>query len=473
MSTEIRFLLNGQPRVVTDVPPTLSILDYLRLGEHARGTKEGCAEGDCGACTVVLGEAVGDGMRYQAVNGCIAFLPEVDGRHLLTVEGLADGPEALHPVQRAMVECHASQCGFCTPGFVMALFAFHHSGEPGDDDTIHDMLAGNLCRCTGYRPIVDAARRVARPPEDRFVARIDPPPRGDLVLERDGKSFLAPDTLASLVTAVTAAPTAQILAGGTDVGLWVTKHHRAFDTVISVTRVPELQRIEEAGGWLTLGAAVTYTAALPILERHWPSLAALVRRIGSRQIRNLGTIGGNIANASPIGDMPPSLIALGAMLRLRSAEGARDLPIEAFFLDYRRTALHPGEIIEAIRVPLPEPDTLFRTYKVAKRWDQDISAVCGAFRLGLTDGVVSEARIAFGGMAATPKRATACERALIGAPWGPGAIETAAIALADDFSPIGDLRATAEYRLKLAGNLLLRLWLEESMVDAPLSVMAL
>jgi xanthine dehydrogenase small subunit len=480
MAGEIRLLLNGAPRKIVDVAPTMTVLDYLRSVERTCGTKEGCAEGDCGACAVVLGEPGEAGISWRAINGCIAFLPQIDGKILLTVEGLADGPSCLHPVQAAMVENDASQCGFCTPGFVMALFAFQHGGEAAEDDAVHEALAGNLCRCTGYRPIIAAARQIAGV-SDRFDAA-EPallealaPLRNaaDIALESDGQRFFAPASLDRLLALRAAHPEAHLLAGGTDLALLVTKEYRTLGSVILVTRVPELREIAIEGDALTFGAAVTYSDALPVIERYWPSFALLVKRLGSRQIRNLGTIGGNIANASPIGDMPPALIALGAALRLRSRRGRRELPLEDFFLAYRKTALAMDEIVEAVRIPLPREEELFRTYKIAKRWDQDISAVCGAYSVKLDEGCVAEARIAYGGMAATPCRGQRAEQALIGRAWSEAAVEAAAAALVEDFRPIGDWRASASYRTEVAGNLLRRFWLETARSDLPLDVMAL
>ncbi|MBI3514382.1 MAG: xanthine dehydrogenase small subunit [Proteobacteria bacterium] len=479
MSGRISFLLNGEPRSIGDVAPTTTVLEYLRGAERACGTKEGCAEGDCGACTVVLGEPAGDSIRYRAINGCIALLPQIDGKLLLTVEGLADGA-ALHPVQDAMVAADASQCGFCTPGFVMALFAFQHGGEAAHADAVHEALAGNLCRCTGYRPIVAAAERIAGTADQKFAA-LEPTlgaalaalPRDDLALAHGADRFFAPTSLELLLALRAAYPEAHLLAGGTDLALLVTKEYRALERVIAVTRVPELQRVVSDDTTLTVGAAVTYTDALLAIERHWPSLGLMIRRLGSRQIRNVGTIGGNLANASPIGDMPPALIALGAAVTLRSLTGARELALEDFFIDYRRTALRPDEIVEAVRIPLPRAAELFRTDKVSKRWDQDISAVCGAYRITRAGDRVTDARIAFGGMAATPRRAPLCERALIGRPWAEATIEAAVAALDQDFLPIGDWRASADYRRRVAGNLLRRLWLETARPDIPLAVMAL
>ena len=479
MRGDIRFMLNGVARRIADLSPTTTVLDYLRGAERLCGTKEGCAEGDCGACTVVLGEPDGGAIAWRPVNACIAFLPELDGRMLLTVEGLA-GPEGLHPVQSAMVDCDASQCGFCTPGFVMALFAFQHGGEAPDEDAVHEALAGNLCRCTGYRPIVAAARAVAGI-GDRFDAAAPAlgaalaPLRNaeDLAIERDGQRFFAPASLDRLLALRAAHPAARLVAGGTDLALLVTKEYRRLDCVISVARVAELGGIEVDPERMTIGAAVTYADALPAIEPLWPSFGRLIRRIGSRQIRNLGTLGGNIANASPIADTPPALIALGASLVLRSPAGERTLPLEEFFIDYHRTALAADEIVAAVRLPLPQPRQLFRTDKVAKRWDQDISAVCCAIRVTVIDGRVSEARIAYGGMAAIPARARRCEARLAGASWSEASIEAAAAELAVDFRPLGDWRAGAEYRARVAGNLLRRFWLANARPDLPLEVMAL
>jgi xanthine dehydrogenase small subunit len=472
MTDRINLVLNGVPRTVAGVAPTTTVLEWLRGDARACGTKEGCAEGDCGACTVVIGEPAGDGIRYRAINGCIAFLPQLDGKLLLTVEGLAAG-DVLHPIQAAMVAHDASQCGFCTPGFVMALFAFQHGGEAASPDAIHEALAGNLCRCTGYRPIVAAAAQIAGTPDPAFAVPAASLPRAEArAIEQGAQRFFAPTTLDDLLALRTQHPTAHLLAGGTDLALLVTKEYRTLDTVIAVTHVPELQRIERSSDTLSLGAAVTYTDALPVLEDVWPSLGAMIRRLGSRQIRNVGTIGGNIANASPIGDMPPALIALGATVVLRGTAGRRVLALEDFFLDYRRTALRPDEIVEAIEIPLPRPGARFRVDKIAKRWDQDISAVCGAFLLRIDGGRVAAARIAYGGMAATPKRAAQCEAAFVGRPWSAATIERASAALERDFQPIADWRAGAAYRRRVAGNLLRRLWLASAEPDVPLSVMA-
>jgi xanthine dehydrogenase small subunit len=470
MARVIEFILNGERRSVSGVAPTMTVLDWLRTDEFACGTKEGCAEGDCGACTVVLGEAANGRMRYRAVNSCLVMMGQLAGKHVLTVEGLADADGTPHPVQQALVETDGSQCGFCTPGFVMAMFAFFHAGEGVDDDaTIHDMLAGNLCRCTGYRPIVDAVKQAATVDGDRFaaaetasIAALDalPSATGE-AYENASQSFHAPRTLAELLQIRAEFPDAYILAGGTDLGLLVSKERQTLATVIHVCGVDELRYVRRTGSHLEIGAAATYTDALPEIEALYPSMAAMIRRIGSRQIRNLGTICGNVGNASPIGDTPPCLIALEATVVLNSADGGRrEIAIEDFFLDYRKTDLHAGEIIEAVRIPHMADHQTFHVYKVSKRFDQDISAVLGAFRLGLDGETVADVRVAYGGMAATPKRASACEAALTGETWTADTAAAGAAALASDYMPLSDFRASAAYRATVAGNLVRRLHLQ-------------
>ena len=469
MGRAIDFIFNGERRSVSGVSPMMTALDWLRKEESAFGTKEGCAEGDCGACTIVVGEAVNARMRYQAVNSCLMMLGQLAGTHVLTVEGLAGGDGAPHPVQQALVETDGSQCGFCTPGFVMAMFAFFHSGEAAVDETIHDMLAGNLCRCTGYRPIVDAVKWAAQVTGDRFatgepdmLADLDALPKaaGD-VFEHAAQTFHTPHTLDEFLALREDHPGAYILAGGTDLGLLVSKERQALETVIHLSGVDELAYARRTDTHLEIGAAATYTDALPEIVALYPSMAAMIRRIGSRQVRNLGTVCGNVGNASPIGDMPPCLIALDATVVLNSrAEGRREISIENFFLDYRKTDLRPDEIIEAVRIPHIADHQTFHVHKVSKRFDQDISAVLGAFRLGLEDSTVADARIAYGGMAATPKRAFACEAALIGKNWSAETAADCAEALAGDYEPISDFRASSDYRTTVAANLIRRLYLQ-------------
>jgi xanthine dehydrogenase small subunit len=475
---EIRFLLNGAPRAEAGVPPTMTVLDWLRLRARLTGTKEGCAEGDCGACSIVVGREVEGKLAYEAVNACLMMVPQLDGCAVLTVEGLAGSDGTLHPVQQALIDTDATQCGFCTPGFAMAMLAFHHGGEPGADNPIHEALAGNLCRCTGYRAIVEACRRIASGPADRFAS--DAPGTAAALRElpaatdyRHGaQAYLAPRSLAELLAARAQHPDAVLLAGGTDLGLRVSKDREAFPLVISIAQVAELRRITSSADALELGGAVTYTQALPDLDRHFPSFGALVRRIGSRQIRNLGTIAGNLATASPIGDTLPCLMALDAAVTLASQSGERTMLVEDFITGYRQNALAPNEVIASIRIPFVPAGHAFAAYKLSKRFDQDISAVIGAFRLDLQSGKVRALRAAYGGMAARAMRAPRVETALVGRPWQPawtGDIDTL---LARDFTPIGDHRGGAAYRLRAAGGLLRR-FLRETTSTAPMRVEAL
>ena len=472
MRTSIRFLFGDEPREISDIDPTMTVLDWLRLQERRTGTKEGCAEGDCGACTVVVGRLDDGRLRYEAVNACIRFLPTLDGCQLLTVEHLKDSAGRLHPTQQAMVDCHGSQCGFCTPGFVMSLFALYHNVVSPERQTVDDALAGNLCRCTGYAPIAAAAERMYDGcngrPRDRFaeeeaaiVARLEALRDEELVCVGTGdRRFLAPATVQQMAQALLDHPDAVIVAGATDVGLWVTKFQRVLGTVIYTGRVRELRRIEETGEGLEIGAAVTYTEAAPAIARLYPDFGELIRRIGALQVRNVGTIGGNIANGSPIGDSPPALIAVGATLVLRRGAERRSMPIEDFFIEYGKQDRRPGEFVEKILLPRPTPGARFRAYKISKRLDQDISALCGAFLVRVEDGAVVEARLAYGGMAGTPKRAAAAETALIGQPWTEATVRAAMAALAQDFTPLTDWRASAGYRARVAANLLMKLYVE-------------
>lgn len=445
----IRFRLNDQLIELSGVSPMTTLLDWLRDHRGLKGTKEGCAEGDCGACTVVLEDVGG---RREAMNSCIALLGQMDGRAVRTVEGLRRADGSPHPVQMAMAEADATQCGFCTPGFVMSAFAFAAGGEPPDPATIHDALAGNLCRCTGYRPIVAAMTRVA----GLAVEPPTPEPARDRSVSFDGV-FHAPRSLGELLSLRAAHPEASLLAGATDLGLLASRSRRPPGSVIHVAHVPELTAITENKEQLTIGAAAPYARAMPALIANYPALATYLTRLGSRQIRTLGTIGGNIGTASPIGDMPPVLIALETTLRLVSERGVRDLPIEDFFLGYRKTALAADEVIERLAMPKLWPGEVFFCDKLSKRRDQDISTVAAAYRLRVVDGRIDDARVGFGGMAATPRRALLVEAALKGQPVSLATFEAAAAAVAREFQPIDDWRGSASYRLTAAANLLRRL----------------
>ena len=462
----IEFVLNGQPRQCEATPDT-SVLELLRETLGATGTKEGCATGDCGACTVAIGEPGPDGkLRYHSANACITPAHQLQGRHLVTVEGLAEG-NALHPAQAAMVECHGSQCGFCTPGIVMSLFTLHeqqrHAPAPLTQQRLEATLGGNLCRCTGYRPIRDAALSMASHADNR-------PAWLDAAAPRDKKphafnldtGFMQPTTLAELTECLKQHPKARLVAGGTDLWLETTQRLTRFPHVIDVTRVAELNLIEEAtpeeglqGWWI--GAAVSYSRLEPLLAEHYDAFAHLLHRLGSQQVRNRGTLGGNIANASPIGDTPPVLLALESRLRLVGPQGERELPLADFFLDYKRTALKEGEAIRAVFLPRPTAKQNLKVWKLSKRREDDISALLGAFAWRLEDGVMRDVRLAFGGMAAIPKRAARAEAALEGQVPDTAAFQAARDALSEDFQPMSDVRGSAQYRQLSAANLLERL----------------
>ena len=438
----IRFSLNGET-IEVEAPPTTTLLDWLREARGLTGTKEGCNEGDCGACTVMVTDA--DGAR--TLNACILFLPQLHGKAVRTVEGIAGPDGALHPVQQAMIDQHGSQCGFCTPGFIVSMAAAHLNGRRDHDD----VLAGNLCRCTGYAPIVRAAEVASQQPVPDWMH--DKIPETETVQ-------LVPETSDELASWYEAHPDATLIAGATDVGLWVTKGLKDLGEVAFLGRCRDLQTVSVRESSIKIGAGVTMAALLPILREHHPSYAEMVRRYGSEQVRQAATIGGNIANGSPIGDNPPALIALRAMLDLRKGETRRALPVQDFFLEYGKQDLQPGEFVEAITILRSAP--ALRCYKLSKRFDQDISAVCGAFNVTVEDGIVTDACIAFGGMAGIPKRAAQVEIAMREKAWTEETIRAALARFSDDFEPLTDMRASAAYRLETARNMLLRYYYELS-----------
>ncbi len=467
VTDSIRFILDGDIIELDEVDPTRTVLQFLREDLGRTGTKEGCAEGDCGACTVVLAELTGSGddIRLRPVNACIQFLGTLDGKELITVESLARGNAGLHPVQAAMIEQHGSQCGFCTPGFVMSLFALYEEGGQPTRRRVDDALAGNLCRCTGYRPIIAAARVMHELPGNG-VQLTHPAQLRSIVREaafeagKAGRRFLAPTTLAETAQCLADCPDATLLAGGTDIGLWVTKQYRNIDNVIYLGNVRELRVVETSKSHLEIGAAVPLADAIPPLVGLYPGLDELFRRFASPPIRNAGTLGGNVANGSPIGDSMPALMVLGTSVVLHGSAGRREVSLDDFYIDYMVNDLKPGEFIEKLRIPLPDETDIVARYKWSKRFDQDISGVCTAYRLRLDDGVVASIRIACGGMAATVRRAHACEAALSGQAWSQATIDAGIAALARDYAPISDMRATADYRLRATRNLLQRFYLE-------------
>ena len=474
-SDSIRFILNDRDVSLSALSPTATLLDFLRLERRLTGTKEGCAEGDCGACTVLVGRLSGDSLVYESVNACIRFVGSLNATHVVTVEHLAAEDGTLHPVQQAMVDYHGSQCGFCTPGFVMSLYGLWLSTDnPGRVD-IEKALQGNLCRCTGYEPIVKAAEAVARARPDsvfdpilkvraEISARLKALKTDEtIVIGPEDARLIVPGTTAALAEIMEHQPKATIVAGSTDVGLWVTKQMRPINPVVFINGLDELQMITETGEGITIGAGVSYTAAFETLSRHYPAFGGLIDRIGGEQVRNMGTIGGNVANGSPIGDSPPPLIALAATVTLRSTADVRTLPLEDFFIQYGVQDRKASEFVESIFVPALPVGDRFAIYKITKRRDEDISALCAAFRISLdAQNRVTAARIAFGGMAGTPKRAPAAEAALVGRLWNEETIAAAQLALEQDYQPLTDWRATAAYRMLAARNLFTRFFLETS-----------
>ncbi|MDP2816933.1 MAG: FAD binding domain-containing protein [Polaromonas sp.] len=510
----IQFIRGGELVSLANVPPSRTLLEVLREDLGLTGTKEGCGEGDCGACTVVVGQAEGGRMAYRAVNSCIKLAHSLDGQALWTVEDLAATDGSLHPAQEAMVQCHGSQCGFCTPGFVMSLFGMYQNhvcqGKAITRELAQQDLSGNLCRCTGYRPILDAAQQMAALPpvkldEADLLSKLELLTPTSHRLDAD-LAYKSPRSLAALLEARAAHPEAQLVAGCTDVGLWVTKMHRQFDQVLDITQVQELRHVEHYPHHIAIGAAVTLSDAFAALVADRPQLQTFTARFAGLPVRNAGTLGGNVANGSPIGDSMPLLIALGASVVLMSQRGHRELPLEALYTGYRKNVMAPDEVLAWVKVPKPERphplpggegksqrapapsplrggeeeevnqsalapsplrgegwgegQELLRVYKISKRYDDDISAVCLAVNLQIEAGAVARASIGAGGVAATPVRALQTEAALTGQPWTLQTVQQAINTLRTEFSPISDMRASGAYRSEVLGNLLQRFWLE-------------
>ncbi|MBC8730612.1 xanthine dehydrogenase small subunit [Paraburkholderia sp. UCT2] len=481
MTEPIRFYHRNAIREIEDAPVTRTVLQYLREDAHCTGTKEGCAEGDCGACTVVIGERnPAGGVEFKAVNACIQFVPTLDGRALFTVEDLRQPDGSLHPVQQAMVDCHGSQCGFCTPGFIMSMWALYekHGHEHGcanrtvpSREAIGNALTGNLCRCTGYRPIVDAAERMFDAPAPR--APVDVKALADTLAtlerrdtfqyEHAGQRFAAPRTVAALARIKQQEPAARLLAGSTDIGLWVTKQMRELGDLVYVGQIAELQKLETNDDWIEIGAGVSVEKAYAEIAKQYPELTEMWQRFASLPIRNAGTLGGNIANGSPIGDSMPGLIALGARVIVRGGDIEREMPLEDLYLAYQKKDMAGHEFVVGLKVPArggARANLRFRTYKLSKRFDSDISAVCAAFSFIADGDAIRDPRIAFGGMAATPKRALQAEAVLRDAEWHEATAQAAMLALGTDYAPLTDMRASSDYRLEAAKNTLYRFWLE-------------
>ncbi|EPX80316.1 xanthine dehydrogenase small subunit [Litoreibacter arenae] len=470
--SEIRFVLNDRDVTLDRVGASDTLLDFLRIDRRLTGTKEGCAEGDCGACTVLVGRLQNGVLRYEPVNACIRLTASLDACHVVSVEYLSGPDGKLHPVQQAMVEHHGSQCGFCTPGFVMSLYALWMGNPDPSETEIETALQGNLCRCTGYEPIIKAAKaatQLGSPADDALVRertamteKLSKLCDGQRVeVARGNSRCILPASVDDLAAVLEQTPDATIVAGATDVGLWVTKFLRDISPVVFLNHLDELRALEVSDDVITMGAGVSYADSRDVMAADYPHLSAFWDRIAGWQIRSMGTIGGNVANGSPIGDTPPVLIALGASITLRKGGTRRVLPIEDFFIDYGKQDRTKGEFLESISIPRPASNAIHAAYKISKRRDEDISSVCAAFNVTVGDGKITDARIAFGGMAATPKRASHAEAALVGAAWSEAALIAAASKLGEDFSPLTDWRASSEYRLQVSRNLFRKFWLDQ------------
>jgi len=482
--TEIRFLLNGADTRVADVPADKTLLDYLRLERRLTGSKEGCAEGDCGACTVLVGRLVQGVLRYETVNACIRFLASLDGCHVVTIEHLRGENGGLHPIQQAMVDFHGSQCGFCTPGFVMSLYALWMGNPEPTESEVESAIQGNLCRCTGYQPIVAAAMAANRygTPANDFLEAERATITEHLTALADGRRVVTgpednravlPADVADFAAVLEEHPQATIVAGSTDVGLWVTKFMRPIGPAVFIGHLQELKSVTLSDTALEIGAGVTYSEAQDTICEVFPHLKSYWDRIAGQQVRNMGTIGGNIANGSPIGDTPPVLIALGAQIILRKGDTQRSLLLEQFFIEYGKQDRAPGEFVESILIPRPRSGQLHAAYKISKRRDEDISSVAAGFSVTVADGRITDCRLAFGGMAGTPKRAVKAESALRGQPWGETAFLAAGKALDADFTPLSDWRASAQYRSTAARNLLQRFFLtHDERTEAPADLLS-
>jgi xanthine dehydrogenase small subunit len=475
--SDIRFLLNGRDVVMPNVGASQTLLDFLRIEQRLTGTKEGCAEGDCGACSVLVGRLSNGVLRYETINSCIRFMASLDGCHVVTIEYLAGPNGRLHPVQQAMVEHHASQCGFCTPGFVMSLYALWMQVPHPSRQQIEVAVQGNLCRCTGYEPIINAALAVSdygTPASDHLTtersaitARLEALRDGKRVVTGEGDDqAILPANLDDLAIILQEHPKATLVAGSTDVGLWVTKFLRPIGPAVFTAHLEELKTISLDKDRLSIGAGVTYSESQDAICDAFPHLKEYWDRIAGWQVRNMGTIGGNIANGSPIGDTPPVLIALGAEITLRCGTQTRTIRLEDFFIEYAKQDRETGDFIESIHIPRSQAGQLDAAYKISKRRDEDISSVAAGFSVIVKNGVLMDCKIAFGGMAGTPKRAANAEAALCGAPWSEATFEAAGVALSEDFAPLTDWRASKEYRMLSARNLLRRFYLEHDTTQA-------
>jgi xanthine dehydrogenase small subunit len=466
-SSTLKFVWENKIHSISNIDPNETILNYVRLNLKKTGTKEGCAEGGCGACTVVLGDLKNNKIDYQAINSCIAFVPSLEGKQLILVEDLVSKNGALHSVQEAMINYHGSQCGFCTPGFVMSLFAMYKNFSSYNKENIQDSISGNLCRCTGYRPIVDAAKSLNNvnrldqfdKNKKKIISLLKKINSENLIIQNRNKKYFSPKNINELKKTIKDNPNSIFLSGGTDLSLNVTKGRKDINNIISLNLIKELKFIKERNGNIEVGAATSLIEFELFIKKYYPDFNAILKRYGSVQIRNVATIAGNIATASPIGDTLPLLLSLDAKVVLQKISKKTILPLNNFFVSYRKTKLKKGQFIHSIIIPIFKKN-IFKAYKISKRIDDDISSVCASFNLEINNKKIKNIKIAYGGMAPIPKRAINCEKTLINSNLSEEIFEKAKKNLEKDFSPINDTRATKDYRMEVAKNLLMKCFIE-------------
>tara|TARA_Y100000817_G_C16849592_1_gene541499 strand:+ start:721 stop:2157 length:1437 start_codon:yes stop_codon:yes gene_type:complete len=463
----IEFIFNNKIIKISNPDSNETILNFVRQKLKKPGTKEGCAEGGCGACTIVLGELIDNNIKYKAINACIAFLPTLNGKQLILVEDLISSEGKLHPVQKAMVKFHGSQCGFCTPGFVMSMFAMYKNNKYFDDEIINDSIAGNLCRCTGYRPIIDAAKSLNNKSDNdqftkdkrKIINLLKKIKIKNIAIENENKKYFAPKKVIELKKLLKKIPEAKLLSGGTDLSLEVTKNRNELNKIIYLNAIKELDFIKKKNNELEIGAGTSLIKFEKYIKKYYPDFNNILKRYGSVQIRNVGTIAGNIATASPIGDTLPLLLSLDAKVIIDGTKGKEIISLNNFFVSYRKTKLKKGQFIYSVKIPIYKKN-IFKAYKISKRYDDDISSVCGSFNIEIDKKRIKKIKIAYGGMSAVPKRAKNVEKILINSNFSEKTINKAINNLSRDFKPIDDMRASKSYRMEVAKNLLVKCFLE-------------
>jgi xanthine dehydrogenase small subunit len=469
VSNSIQFIYNNKICSVENPDPNKTVLEYIRNDLKKNGTKEGCAEGGCGACTVVLGELKDRKLIYKSINSCISFLPSIDGKHLILIENLISKKNELHPIQEAMVKFHGSQCGFCTPGFVMSLFSMYKNYSKFDKEIIEETLSGNLCRCTGYRPIVDAAKSLNNKKDDdhfkkdqkKIINLLKKINNNELKIFYKNKKYYSPKSLSNLKKIISKNPNINFLSGGTDLSLEVTKLRGEIKNIIYLNSVKELKFVNKKRNFIEVGAGVSLHDFQNIIKSYYLDFYNILKRYGSVQIRNVGTIAGNIATASPIGDTLPLLLSLDSVVKIQTNNLIKLIPLNKFFISYRKTKLKKGEFVYSVRIPINKQNH-FKAYKISKRFDDDISTVCASFNLLIKKDKILEAKIAYGGMSDIPKRATSIEKKLTNSVFNEKLFLNAQSLIEKDFSPINDMRASRNYRIDIAKNLLMKFFYEVS-----------